>query len=240
LPDPYDPQALNRYSYAQNNPVRYNDPSGHYIETALDVAFIAMDLNDIRQNPSDLWAWGALTADVACAALPIATGGGLVVRGLKAANKVDNAVDAERIITHSGNFVTKYGDDTWEALARISADVESQSIIKANPMLTGTAKHTEFKNTVKQWAEQRGGNVYVEQSIDASGNFVRGNPAGSKRPDVMEIADDGIVRIYDLKTGNAELTTKWMDTVEQRLMSTKEYNGVEFYRIKNGETTRVR
>ena len=29
VPDPEDPQAHNRYSYALNNPLRYNDPSGH-------------------------------------------------------------------------------------------------------------------------------------------------------------------------------------------------------------------
>ncbi len=29
VPDPGDPQSLNRYSYAGNNPLRYTDPSGH-------------------------------------------------------------------------------------------------------------------------------------------------------------------------------------------------------------------
>ncbi len=29
VPQPLDPQQLNRYSYAQNNPVNYSDPSGH-------------------------------------------------------------------------------------------------------------------------------------------------------------------------------------------------------------------
>ena len=29
VPDPLDPQALNRYAYALNNPLRYNDPTGH-------------------------------------------------------------------------------------------------------------------------------------------------------------------------------------------------------------------
>ena len=29
MPDPGDPQALNRYSYALNNAVKYRDPSGH-------------------------------------------------------------------------------------------------------------------------------------------------------------------------------------------------------------------
>ena len=31
VPNPGDPQSLNRYSYAGNNPLRYTDPSGHCI-----------------------------------------------------------------------------------------------------------------------------------------------------------------------------------------------------------------
>ncbi len=30
VPQPDNPQSLNRYSYADNNPLRYSDPSGHY------------------------------------------------------------------------------------------------------------------------------------------------------------------------------------------------------------------
>jgi RHS repeat-associated protein len=33
VPDPNDPQTLNRYSYVNNNPVRYTDPTGHEAET---------------------------------------------------------------------------------------------------------------------------------------------------------------------------------------------------------------
>jgi RHS repeat-associated protein len=29
IPDPYNPLSWNRYSYVYNNPVRYNDPTGH-------------------------------------------------------------------------------------------------------------------------------------------------------------------------------------------------------------------
>jgi RHS repeat-associated protein len=29
VPDPTNPQSLNRYSYTLNNPLRYNDPTGH-------------------------------------------------------------------------------------------------------------------------------------------------------------------------------------------------------------------
>ncbi len=31
VPNPYNPQSLNRYSYALNNPVKYTDPSGHCV-----------------------------------------------------------------------------------------------------------------------------------------------------------------------------------------------------------------
>ncbi len=32
MPEPDDPQGLNRFSYVRNNPLRYMDPSGHYEE----------------------------------------------------------------------------------------------------------------------------------------------------------------------------------------------------------------
>ncbi len=31
IPDPYNPQSLNRYAYVLNNPVKYADPSGHRV-----------------------------------------------------------------------------------------------------------------------------------------------------------------------------------------------------------------
>ncbi|MCP4651936.1 MAG: hypothetical protein GY858_00930 [Candidatus Omnitrophica bacterium] len=30
VPEPYNPQSLNRYSYCYNNPIKYTDPSGHW------------------------------------------------------------------------------------------------------------------------------------------------------------------------------------------------------------------
>jgi hypothetical protein len=42
---PVNPQALNRYSYVQNNPVKYTDPSGH--SAYLSAAETAMGVNDI-------------------------------------------------------------------------------------------------------------------------------------------------------------------------------------------------
>jgi hypothetical protein len=36
-----DPQQLNRYSYASNNPLKYTDPSGHCIPGPLLVCVVA-------------------------------------------------------------------------------------------------------------------------------------------------------------------------------------------------------
>ena len=41
VPDPYNPQDLNRFSYVRNNPIRYNDPTGHFCS-----------------DPEDLWSPG--------------------------------------------------------------------------------------------------------------------------------------------------------------------------------------
>jgi RHS repeat-associated protein len=41
VPSPGNPQALNRYAYAQNNPLKYTDPSGHFIAPIIGVALIA-------------------------------------------------------------------------------------------------------------------------------------------------------------------------------------------------------
>jgi len=48
VPDRYNPQSLNRYSYVNNNPLKYNDPSGHF---PFVIALVAMPL----------WQWAAAT-----------------------------------------------------------------------------------------------------------------------------------------------------------------------------------
>ncbi len=42
LPNLYDPQQLNRYAYCRNNPLIYNDPSGHVFVLAIPVAIGAV------------------------------------------------------------------------------------------------------------------------------------------------------------------------------------------------------
>jgi len=42
VPNPGDPQSLNRYAYVQNNPLKYTDPSGHFANVIVGAAIGAV------------------------------------------------------------------------------------------------------------------------------------------------------------------------------------------------------
>jgi RHS repeat-associated protein len=115
VPGAGNPQAFNRYSYAIGNPLRYNDPSGHWFESLLDVASIAYDIYDISKNGLN-WSNGlSLAADVASLALPAVTGGGLLVRAM---TKADDVTDAARAVNAAANVaqVASQADNAADAL----------------------------------------------------------------------------------------------------------------------------
>ncbi|WP_026371044.1 RHS repeat-associated core domain-containing protein [Kallotenue papyrolyticum] len=108
-PGPQNPQELNRYSYVNNNPIRHTDPTGHWLESAIDIASISYDLYDIKQNGLTWTSGLALAADVASLALPVVAGGGAAVRALahaddvaKVVTKSDKAADAAKVIAKTG------------------------------------------------------------------------------------------------------------------------------------------
>lgn len=120
IPDPSNPQAWNRYSYVNNRPINFNDPTGHWFETALDIGFIVSDIYDISRNGLN-WTNGlALAADVACAVLPIATGGGAVVR---AVSRADDAVDVvkrtPKLLDDAGKLLSEASQNSDSAFAVI-------------------------------------------------------------------------------------------------------------------------
>ena len=49
VPNPEDPQALNRYTYVDNNHVRYTDPSGHDVSCATNDGSICSSITPVGQ-----------------------------------------------------------------------------------------------------------------------------------------------------------------------------------------------
>jgi RHS repeat-associated protein len=104
VPEPGNPQALNRYAYGLNNPVRYRDPSGYWVETAWDIANILWDIYEVRRDPS-LLNIGALVVDVGAALLPVVPAGvGIVARGGRAVARTEDILDLVRAVSWTERF----------------------------------------------------------------------------------------------------------------------------------------
>src|SRR3989338_1782108 len=91
----YDPQSLNRYSYARNNPLKYVDPSGNYFSPwdILDHISLTISVADVLKNPANIRNWINLGIDVSSAVIPGLGGGGMIYR---AATKADDVVDVSK------------------------------------------------------------------------------------------------------------------------------------------------
>jgi len=76
---------LNLFRYCGNDPVDYVDPTGEFIDTLIDVGFIAYDLYKVATDSGNRGTQlTALGLDVVGAALPFATGLGAAYRAGKA------------------------------------------------------------------------------------------------------------------------------------------------------------
>ena len=68
-----EPDTQNLYVYCADNPMNYVDPSGHWIDTVLDVASLGYSIKEFTSNPS--WSkFGYLLWDVGATFIPFVPG----------------------------------------------------------------------------------------------------------------------------------------------------------------------
>ena len=155
---------FNRYWYGNNNPYKFTDPDGRYVESALDVAFIMADVADISSNGLN-WTNGlSLAANVVGLAVPVGTGFGPAVRGISAGvdavKGADQAVDAAK----GADFVvTSGGTAVHASQSQMKASLESAGI-SGKPIDGGTA--FELPNGVTARAMEPSGQAPRRTSFD--------------------------------------------------------------------------
>jgi hypothetical protein len=99
--------------YVRGNPLKYNDPSGHWLETGLDIISLGLTIQDINDNGLN-WENGiGLVADVGSLVAPGVAGGGTIVR------HADDAYAAAKTGVNAawdwGRKALGYGDEAADA-----------------------------------------------------------------------------------------------------------------------------
>jgi RHS repeat-associated protein len=110
---------FNRYWYGNDNPYKFKDPDGRFIDTIADIAFIASDVSDIRSDGLGWTNGAALVADVAGALIPGATGLGVGVKGIAA---IVGAVRGAEKGAEAGKAINKMKTVVEDAVAAKKAD----------------------------------------------------------------------------------------------------------------------
>jgi hypothetical protein len=110
------------------NPLKYTDPSGHWLETAWDIFNIGLTLNDIREEGLT-WENGlALAVDVTTAILPgVPAFAGVAMKGGKAAARADDVLDLVRGVQWAERFAGA-GPEVVQGIRYLEQMANSQNV----------------------------------------------------------------------------------------------------------------
>jgi RHS repeat-associated protein len=200
---------LNLYAYVGNDPVNARDPSGKFLDTVLDLGFIAYDIYSLATNPS----WGSVAAlglDVAGAFIPGATGLGELYRGSKFA-------PTETFLTEAATQAVRHVDTAG-----------------MNARNAGTALH----NYAETFASSKRPDLIVEQAY-LGGSAVKGRPVGSSVPDILTGSLDNPTAAYDFKFGNTGISTSWENRLRGNLPGPSQGIAIQEIRPYTGGYRRV-
>ena len=98
----------NLYAYCDNNPVVFKDNTGAIAETVFDIVSLGFSIAEVAANPYDIGAWAGLVGD-AIDLIPIVTGVGETIRGIRMVDKVGNTLEIAKAVD--------FTDDTKKTIA---------------------------------------------------------------------------------------------------------------------------
>ncbi len=180
---PNDLQSYNRYSYVQNNPLTYHDPSGHVLETVWDVANIAIGVKSLIGNIKEGNVGSAIldgvgiVADGAATALPFIPGGaGTAIKVARATAKVaGNLEKAGNTIVAADGVVT----DVKEGNVGVGTAANALSVVASTKSKSSASKADG--GTAPSVSKLDGGDVKTKKldGVDASSPPVKPGDRGT-------------------------------------------------------------
>ena len=232
----YDPQLLNRYAYARNNPLKYTDPSGNIVWDILDVGFFGFDLYNFVENPT--WGnlgWAALSTVSLFPVLPNVAGYiRYGTKGVSTASKVakgletaDKAVD----VTKAGKRGSKAASQIFDAksisnLAKDStarAKIAEQAVFKERGLQHGYDSHAAELGlgfTGRSWRAEREAWKQLNENIIKNPNNIFSHKLGGLDVTGFHKKVDGqdvVTFVYNEGKYNGELASTWRaDIYEMR------------------------
>gem|GEM_PF-3855451 len=150
IANPYNPQELNRYSYVNNNPLTYTDPTGHFdvpvLGNIVDAGLTAYDAEQVIAEPKNPTNWVALGLDATAAVVPVVPdGAGEAVRvaehGAELAAKANDAKvvnNASKAVYHGNDLRT-----TATTFGYFLRDITTKEIKKIGETTKGVTRYTQ-------------------------------------------------------------------------------------------------
>jgi RHS repeat-associated protein len=105
----------NLYGYVLGDPVNLVDPSGLYIETGVDVAFVVYDITTLALGCS---SWGSLGLDAGSLFVPFVAGLGHTDEVAKGARFIVDSAGETRVFVHAGEDAFEVSEHAGRRITR--------------------------------------------------------------------------------------------------------------------------
>lgn len=199
VPNPANPQSFNRYSYVENRPLNFTDPTGHWLESAWDLFNVGLGIYSLHDNlKQGNYGWAAVDAvglvvDTAALVLPVVPAGvGAVIKG---ARGVDTAVDAIQTVNQVSNAA-----QTANQAANLAQELQTLSRFARYGDEIGSGHHliqaTNWRQAEQQLQNMLGATSQTFRASDIPGMSI----STYRRPDMVGLSFIGESKFYTSST----------------------------------------